>query len=77
MGRADQQGPRGARQQDAEPPTWLIYAGYAGLMAEAAGRWLGGRWGGALSQAGLAAVSGGALTFFSHLLAWRAGRKRR
>lgn len=57
-----------------EPPTWLVYTGYAGLMAEVAGRWLGGRWGNTLAQAGLTIVSGGALVFFSRLLVWLSRR---
>ena len=64
------------RSGNDDPPTWLVYTGYAGLMAEAAGRHFGGRWGGALAQLGIVTISGGAIVFFSRLLAWRAGRKR-
>ena len=58
-----------------EPPTWLIYTGYVGLMAEVAGRWLGGRWGHSLAQVGLTTVAGGALVFFSRLFSWLASRR--
>lgn len=78
MGGEYRGGPRGARPgREAEPPGWLVYTGYAGLLTEAAGRWLGGRWGGTLAQVGIVAVTGGALAFFSRLLVWRAGQKRR
>jgi hypothetical protein len=62
--------------RDLRPPGVLIPLGLAGLLVEAAGRWLGGRWGGIITQAGAGAVTGGALVFFSRLTVWWSGRKR-
>jgi hypothetical protein len=62
--------------RDFGPPGGLIALGFAGPLLEAAGRWLGGRWGGTLTQVGAGAVSGGALVFFSRLAVWLWARKR-
>jgi hypothetical protein len=62
---------------DFGPPGGLISLGLAGLLVEVAGRWLGGRWGVAMTQVGAGAVSGGALVFFSRLAVWWSVRKRR
>lgn len=59
------------------PPGGLLTLGLVGLLIEAAGRWLiGGRWGGAMTQLGAGAVSGGALVFFTRLVVWLTARRR-
>ncbi len=62
--------------RDFGPPGGLLTLGLARLLVEVAGRWLGGRWGGAMTQLGAGAVSGGALVFFSRLVVWLSARRR-